>query len=99
MKKKLSFGTASRIVLTLMGIGFALCVVGLLFTAETDPVRTTLSILAIGCIIASFMVACTYCRCPTCGKVILVGMINATSCPRCHRSLTSGAKVKAKKKR
>ncbi len=34
------------------------------------------------------------CRCPHCGKIIFFGALNATHCPRCRRSLTTGKKQK-----
>ena len=35
-----------------------------------------------------------HCRCPHCGKVIFLGVLAVTSCPKCKRSLTTGKKVK-----
>lgn len=34
------------------------------------------------------------CRCPHCGKIIFLGALSATHCPRCKRGLTSGKKQK-----
>ena len=34
------------------------------------------------------------CRCPHCGKIIFMGALSATHCPRCKRSLTTGKKQK-----
>ena len=34
------------------------------------------------------------CRCPHCGKIIFMGALSATHCPRCKRSLTTGKKRK-----
>ena len=38
------------------------------------------------------------CRCPHCGKIIFVGALSATHCPRCKRSLTTGKKQKKSRK-
>ena len=38
------------------------------------------------------------CRCPHCGKVIFMGALSATHCPRCKRSLTTGKKQKKSKR-
>ena len=38
------------------------------------------------------------CRCPHCGKIIFMGALSATHCPRCKRSLTTGKKQKKNKK-
>ena len=34
------------------------------------------------------------CRCPYCGKIIFMGALTVTHCPRCRRSLTTGKKHK-----
>ena len=33
-------------------------------------------------------------RCPSCGKVIFFGVLAVKSCPRCHRNLVTGKKMK-----
>ena len=38
------------------------------------------------------------CRCPYCGKIIFLGALSATHCPRCRRSLTTGKKYRKSKK-
>ncbi len=35
-----------------------------------------------------------YCRCPNCGKVIVLGVLAIQTCPRCKRNLVSGRKMK-----
>ena len=45
-------------------------------------------------IIAIIYVDIKYCRCPNCGKVILLGVLAINTCPRCKHSLTTGKKVK-----
>ena len=44
--------------------------------------------------IAIIYVDFKYCRCPSCGKVILLGVLAINTCPRCKHSLTTGKKVK-----
>ena len=44
--------------------------------------------------IATIIVMYRFCRRPYCGKRIMAGVLVAKSCPRCHRSLTTGKKVK-----
>ena len=39
-------------------------------------------------------IICTECRCPHCGKIIFLGALAATYCPRCKRSLMTGKKQK-----
>lgn len=38
-----------------------------------------------------------YCRCPSCGKTIFFGVLAVHSCPRCHRNLVTGKKMKKSK--
>ena len=44
--------------------------------------------------IATVVIIVRECRCPHCGKVIFLGVLAVTSCPKCKRSLTTGKKVK-----
>ena len=47
--------------------------------------------------IATVVIIVRECRCPHCGKVIFLGVLAVTSCPKCKRSLTTGKKVKKSK--
>ena len=44
--------------------------------------------------IAIIYIDIKYCRCPNCGKVILLGVLAIDACPRCKRDLVTGKKVK-----
>ena len=44
--------------------------------------------------IATVAIIVRECRCPHCGKVIFLGVLAVTACPKCKRSLTTGKKVK-----
>ena len=44
--------------------------------------------------ISAIVIDCKYCRCPHCGKVIFLGVLAVTACPKCKRNLVSGKKVK-----
>ena len=46
---------------------------------------------------AAGVVVFKQCRCPHCGKVIFLGVLAVTSCPKCKRNLTTGKKVKKSK--
>ncbi len=37
------------------------------------------------------------CRCPHCGKIIFLGVLAVTACPKCKRNLTTGKKVRKSK--
>ncbi len=43
---------------------------------------------------AGVYIVVKYCRCPHCRKVIFLGVLAVTACPRCKRNLVSGRKVK-----
>lgn len=49
--------------------------------------------------ITAILTIVKYCRCPNCGKVIFFGVLAVSSCPRCHRNLVTGKKMKTKKSR
>ena len=44
--------------------------------------------------VAIIYIAVKYCRCPNCGKLILLGVLAVEACPRCKRNLVSGRKMK-----
>ena len=44
--------------------------------------------------IAIIYIAVKYCRCPNCGKVIVIGVLAVDACPRCKRNLVTGKKMK-----
>ena len=48
--------------------------------------------------IAIIYIAAKYCRCPNCGKHIILGVLAIETCPRCKHSLTTGKKVKKSKR-
>ena len=47
--------------------------------------------------VTSLVLIFKYCRCPNCGKVIFLGVMAVKSCPRCHRNLVTGKKMKNSK--
>ena len=46
------------------------------------------------CLVTAVVMAYRYCRCPYCGKRIVLGVLAAKSCPSCRRNLLTGKKVK-----
>lgn len=56
--------------------------------------QMVVSIFAVILMITLFVVVYKRCVCPHCGKHIVLGVLQATTCPRCKRSLISGRKVK-----
>ena len=44
--------------------------------------------------VATIVIIVRECRCPHCGKIIFLGVLAVTACPKCKRNLTTGKKVK-----
>ena len=72
------------------------CVLALI-TASNPPIQTVFSLLTVACFLAAIVVDVKFCRCKHCGKVVFLGVLTVTSCPRCKRSLMTGKKVKKSK--
>ncbi len=62
---------------------------------KSNPmVMGVFSIATIILFIAIIYIAVKYCRCPNCGKVIVIGVLAVDACPRCKRNLVTGKKMK-----
>ena len=72
------------------------CVACLFFTQENSMLQIVLLILTLVFMAATLLVVFLYSRCPSCGKVIVFGVLRATCCPRCKRNLVTGQKMKSK---
>ena len=44
--------------------------------------------------VATIVIIMRECRCPHCGKIIFLGVLAVTACPKCKRNLTTGKKVR-----
>ena len=44
--------------------------------------------------VVTIVIIVRQCRCPHCGKIIFMGVLAVTACPKCKRNLTTGKKVK-----
>ena len=67
-----------------------LCVISI-FTTTLDPQLSFLATLVSGLsFVISFVIALIFCKCPYCGKRILLGMFKLKRCPKCHRDLATG---------
>lgn len=70
------------------------CAVTLLFLPSGTTVQIVGVCLTLGLIAATLFIMYKYCRCPYCGKHIMMGVLKVKSCPACRRNLESGKKVK-----
>ena len=68
------------------------------FTRNNPGLMFFFSGLTLLMFIAIIYIAAKYCRCPNCGKHILLGVLAIETCPRCKHSLTTGKKVKKSKR-
>lgn len=68
------------------------------FTRNTPNLMFLFSAATLLMFIAIIYIAAKYCRCPNCGKHILLGVLAIQTCPRCKHSLTTGKKVKKSKR-
>ena len=85
---------AAKILAILSAVG---CV-AMLLAGDNPPLQGALILLTMLLFVSMFLVIVLRCRCPHCGKVILLGLWNAKVCSSCRRSLSSGNKVKGKKR-
>ena len=91
-----NFEYGKRLARNCVVIGIVFCLLGLFATPAGSMAQIVLTLCAAGAIVATSVVMARYCRCPSCGKRIVFGVLTVTNCPRCHRNLTTGQKTKKK---
>ena len=91
-----NFEDTKRMIKTLVVLAVICCVGCLFFTQEGTVLQAVLVILTLVFMVAAITVVFLYSRCPSCGKVIALGVLQATCCPRCKRNLVTGQKMKKK---
>ena len=91
-----NFEDTKRLIKTLVVLAVICCVGCLFFTQEGTVLQAVLVILTLVFMVAAITVVFLYSRCHSCGKVIALGVLQATCCPRCKRNLVTGQKMKKK---
>ena len=91
-----NFEDTKRLIKTLVVLAVICCVGCLFFTQEGTVLQAVLVILTLVFMVAAITVVFLYSRCPSSGKVIALGVLQATCCPRCKRNLVTGQKMKKK---
>ena len=91
-----NFEDTKSLVKTLVVLAVICCVGCLFFTQEGSVLQAVLVVLTLVFMVAAIVVVFLYSRCPSCGKVIALGVLQATCCPRCKRNLVTGQKMKKK---
>ena len=72
-----------------------LTVIAALFFDDTAKLALELTSLVFFAL--SIYTLVKYCRCPHCGKVIVLGVLAIRQCPRCKHDLITGKKMKKSK--
>jgi len=68
----------------------------LFFFKDNVSAQYTLMGLTLVMFLGIFYFMARYCKCPRCGRTIILGVLAVTSCPHCHRNLETGRKTKKK---
>ena len=92
------YDTARDRLRTVMIAAAIFCVGSLLTPESFVSLKLFLTIATILLFGTMVFIIVRECRCPHCGKIIFMGALSATHCPRCKRSLTTGKKFKKSKK-
>lgn len=82
LAKKLAIGTAVS------------CVAGIITAQMQLNIELIFVTLTFVLFVATIYVIVKYCKCPHCGKHIFLGVLKINACPSCHRSFTTGKKVR-----
>ncbi len=99
MKYTSSFARAQKLVRYLLVLSLVSGAAGLLLYREGTTGQLVCVLLCAALIVAILVVAARGCRCPSCGKRIISGVLVLDTCPRCKRNLYTGDKPKKAKKR
>ena len=58
----------------------------------------TITYLSLGALVIFMIILPMFvCRCPYCGKHIMLGVLAVKDCPRCRRNLATGKKIKKRR--
>lgn len=76
----------------------AISAVATFFMRANPAAQFGLTLISIVLVVAVFVTIYKNCRCPHCGKAILLGVLAVTTCPKCRRNLITGKKVKKSKR-
>ena len=94
-----NFARGQKLVRYLLVGALAAGAAGLLLFPEGAMQQTVCVLLSAALIIGVIVVAARDCRCPSCGKRIINGVLVLSVCPRCKRNLYTGDKPKKAKKK
>lgn len=92
----MNFQKAKTAVKFLLITSILACVVSFIFADNGTPTSAYAILIGLGLLVMAFIVAFNFCKCPYCGKRILIGMLTVTHCPQCRRNLVTGERKKGK---
>ena len=90
------FAYGKRLARNCIVAAVVFCLLSAFAVPAGSMVQIILTVISTGLMVATGVAMYRYCRCPHCGKHIIVGVLALTNCPRCHRNLTTGQKMKKK---
>ena len=99
MKSSSNFARGQKLVRYLLVFALVSGLAGVLLYREGTLGQTACVLLSAAFIVAVIVVAARDCRCPSCGKRIINGVLVLDTCPRCKRNLYTGEKPKKAKKK
>ncbi len=84
-KKQAKYCIAAAVILGLVTV----------FLAPANSMTQTLMlILTVAAMVSCVVIIYKNCRCPYCGKHIMMGVLRVKVCPACNRNLENGKKTK-----
>ena len=93
-----SYETARGRLRSVMIAAAVACAGSVLTPQNFLPLKMFFTVATVLLFVAVVLIIVRECRCPYCGKIIFMGALSATHCPRCKRSLTTGKKYKKSNK-
>jgi len=90
----MNFEKAKKVVKLMLFASVAACIVSLIVSENGTPLSAYVMLAALGLLVFAFIVAYNFCKCPFCGKRILLGVLTVTHCPACRRNLVTGERKK-----
>ncbi len=94
----MKFDKARNLVKLLIAMCVGFCVIGIALNGSGSAMELYAPLFSLAFFVLTFVVMSLYCKCPSCGKRIYLGLFKAVNCPRCKRNLITGAKTKGKKR-
>ena len=94
-----NFARGQKLVRYLLVAALISGAAGLLLFREGTMQQAVCVLLSAAFIVSVIVVAARDCRCPSCGKRIINGVLVLNTCPRCKRNLYTGDKPKKANKK